>query len=70
MPGSLDILEFMKDRDAVSPKDIMNRFQCSRHVADWHLQSLVSAELSVREGRGVYTITDSGVRKLLSNKRL
>lgn len=61
----LQLLEFINDSDFVRAPDLMNHFGYTRGGAYSTLGWLKSLRLIVNDSRGVYTITDEGIKKLI-----
>ena len=59
----LELLEFFKDRDFVSAFDLIERFDYTPGGARAMLHWLKSQKLIAIDSRGVYTITDEGLRR-------
>jgi len=63
--SKLLVLEFINEREIVTPLDLMNRFGYSRGGASWMLTWLKKQRLVINDRRGEWTITDTGIRRLL-----
>ena len=66
----LEVLQFIYKREIISPSDLVNRFGYSRGGADWMLHWLKTQNLVINERRGEWTITDTGIRRLIYYGRL
>lgn len=68
--SKLEILEFINEKEIVSPFDLVNRFGYTRLGAGSMLSWLKSQRLVINERRGEWTLTDEGVRRLIYYGRL
>lgn len=66
----LEVLQFINEREIISPADLVERFGYSRGGADWRLNLLKRQNLAINERRGEWTITDDGIRRLIYYGRL
>jgi len=66
----LQVLEFIREREIVTPLDLMDHFGYSRGGASWMLTWLKKQRLVINDRRGEWTITDDGVRRLIYYGRL
>ena len=66
----LEVLQFIYEKEIIGPSDLVNRFGYSRGGADWMLSWLKSQRLVINERRGEWTITDTGIRRLIYYGRL
>ncbi len=63
--SKLEVLEFIKQREIISPLDLMNRFGYPRSSADSMLHWLRLQRLVINDRRGEWTLTDDGIRRLI-----
>jgi len=63
--SKLLVLEFINEREIVTPLDLMNRFGYIRGGASWMLTWLKKQRLVINDRRGEWAITNTGVRRLL-----
>jgi hypothetical protein len=63
-------LEFISEREIVTPLDLMNSFGYSRGGASWMLTWLKKQRLVINDRRGEWTLTDDGIRRLIYYGRL
>ena len=68
--AKLQVLEFIWEREIVTPLDLMNNFGYSRGGASWMLTWLKKQRLVINDRRGEWTITDEGIRRLIYYGRL
>lgn len=68
--SKLEILEFIYEKEIVSPADLVERFGYTRLGAGSMLSWLKSQRLVINERRGEWTITDEGMRRLIYFGRL
>jgi len=68
--SKLLVLEFIREREIVTPLDLMNNFGYSRGGASWMLTWLKKQRLVINDRRGEWTITDDGMRRLIYYGRL
>lgn len=68
--SKLEILEFIKEKEIISPFDLVNRFGYTRLGAGSMLSWLKSQGLVINERRGEWTLTDDGMRRLIYYGRL
>ena len=68
--SKLEILEFIYEKEIISPSDLVNRFGYTLDGAGSMLSWLKSQRLVINERRGEWTITDEGIRRLIYYGRL
>jgi len=68
--SKLEILEFIYEKEIVSPADLVERFGYTRLGASWMLTWLKKQRLVINERRGEWTLTDQGMRRLIYYGRL
>ncbi len=68
--SKLLVLEFISEREIVTPLDLMNRFGYSRGGAAAMLNWLKREKLVINDRRGEWTITNDGLRRLIYYGRL
>ena len=68
--SKLEILEFIYEKEIISPSDLVNRFGYTLDGAGSMLSWLKSQRLVINERRGEWTITDEGMRRLIYFGRL
>ena len=66
----LQLLEFINERGVVSRFDVVNRFGYTLGGADSMLAWLKRDGLVINDRRGEWTITDTGIRRLIYYGRL
>jgi len=66
----LEVLQFINEKEIIGPSDLVEKFGYSRGGADWMLSWLKSQKLVINERRGEWTITDTGIARLIYYGRL
>jgi len=68
--SKLEVLEFINKRGVISPFDLMERFGYTRGGASSMLSWLKREKLIINDRKGEWTITDTGLRRLIYFRRL
>lgn len=63
--SKIQILEYINKKEIVTPLDLMNDFGYSSGGARWMLSWLKRQGLIINDRRGEWTITDTGIRRLI-----